>query len=481
MALQVNQTVEQEEPTHMCCLSRFTGKRVHFIGIGGCGMSGLAHVLADAGAIVTGSEPQPNGPTLRLMKRGINISRSQEGELLSRDIDLVVRTAAIKDDNKEFAYATRTLDIAHIKYAQLLGQVMEERFGVAIAGTHGKSTTTAMTAYALVKCGIDPSFVVGGVVPQLGGGSHSGKGAAFVVEACEYDRSFHNLHPTVALITNIEADHLDCYKNIDDIVASFEHFVALVPQTGLVIANGEDPRVAGVVAHSAAPVQTVGFDGEFTWSIQATGLKNGCCMGQISHKGQVVAKLELSVPGRHNLFDATMAVAACVACGAAPSDAAAAINTFTGVDRRMSVIGTFRGARFVDDYGHHPTEIRVTLEALCQRYTPKRLIVVFQPHQHSRTRNLLADFATAFVKADLVLIPDIYSVRDSDAEKLAINSRDLVNAVRANGQDAQYVPDFDSIRALLKTTVGDGDVVLTIGAGNVFEIGRDLVASSTEQ
>jgi UDP-N-acetylmuramate--alanine ligase len=481
MAAQVEQTLEQEQRTQTCCVSRFSGKRVHFIGIGGCGMSGLAHILADAGAIVTGSEPKPNGPTLQLMKRGIKVSRVQEGELLSREVNLVVRTAAVKDDNKEFQYATRTLNLEHVKYAQLLGQVMEERLGVAVAGTHGKSTTTAMTAYALMQCGIDPSFVVGGVVPQLGGGSHSGKGEAFVVEACEYDRSFHNLQPVIALITNIEAEHLDCYRNLEDIVASFQHFAEMVPRRGLVIVNGQDQRAVRVASHASAPVQTVGFDGDYTWSIHATGLKNGCCMGQISRGGQVVAKLELSVPGRHNLFDATMAIAASVACGASAADAAAAINSFTGVDRRMSVVGTYHGARFIDDYGHHPTEIRVTLDALRQRYAPKRLIVVFQPHQHSRTRTLLADFASAFVAADLVLIPDIYAVRDSDAERRAISSRDLVAAVRANGQDARYIQDFESIGKLLEGLVGEGDLVLTIGAGNVFEIGRDLVASPTEQ
>lgn len=479
MALQVDQAVEQEEQTQMCCTSRFAGKRVHFIGIGGCGMSGLASILADSGAIVSGSEPKPNGPTLKLMKRGINVSRAQEGELLSRAVDLVVRTAAVHDDNREFAFAQK-LGIAHVKYAQLLGQVMQERHGVAVAGTHGKSTTTAMAAYGLMKCGLDPSFVVGGVVPQLGGGSHSGAGSAFVVEACEYDRSFHNLHPTVALITNIEADHLDCYKNIDDIIASFKHFVSLVPADGLVIANGADFRVATATAASAAPIQTVGFDGDYTWSIHLTGLKNGCCMGHISRGGKVVARLELSVPGRHNLFDATMAVAACVACGADPADAAAAINTFTGVDRRMTAVGEYHGARFIDDYGHHPTEIRVTLDALRQRYSPRRLIVVFQPHQHSRTRTLLPEFAKAFAAADMVLIPDIYAVRDSEAEKKAISSHHLVDAICANGQDARYMPDFDSIREFLKATVTEGDLVLTIGAGNVFEIGRELV-DSTEQ
>ncbi|MBC8106955.1 MAG: hypothetical protein H7Z14_10225 [Anaerolineae bacterium] len=197
--------------------SKFARLRVHFIGIGGCGMSGLAAILLDSGAIVTGSEPKPNPQTFALSKRGANVSRDQMGELLSREVDLVVRTAAVPDTNREFL-AAKAFGIRTIKYAELLGEIMAERFGVAVAGTHGKSTTTAMIAYALMQCGVDPSFVVGGTVPQLGGGSHSGTGASFVAEACEFDRSFHHLAPRVAIITNIEEDHLDCYKNIGEIV-----------------------------------------------------------------------------------------------------------------------------------------------------------------------------------------------------------------------------------------------------------------------
>ncbi|HLL90258.1 MAG TPA: Mur ligase domain-containing protein, partial [Tepidisphaeraceae bacterium] len=223
--------------------SKFAGKRVHFIGIGGSGMSGLARMLLDNGAIVSGSEPKPSAVTFDLAKRGAKVSRDQLGELLSKDVDLVVRTAAVKDDNAEFA-AARALGLAHVKYAQLLGQVMQERHGIAVAGTHGKSTTTAMTAYALLQCGADPSFVVGGTVPQLGGGSRSGAGTAFVAEACEFDRSFHNLHPTVALLTNLEADHLDCYKDLDDIVESFRAFARLLPPTGTIVALGNDANVA---------------------------------------------------------------------------------------------------------------------------------------------------------------------------------------------------------------------------------------------
>ena len=224
--------------------SRFAGKRVHFIGIGGTGMNGLAHVLLDAGASLSGSEVNLNRQTQLLAARGVKISGTQNGELLSPQVDLVVRTAAVPDWNTEFK-AAKAYGIETIKYSELLGQVMQERLGIAVAGTHGKSTTTAMIAFAMAECGADPSFVVGGAVPQLGGGgSRSGSGPGFVVEACEFDRSFLKLFPTVSLILNVEEDHLDCYKNLDEIVTAFADFAALVPPQGRMIANGQDANVA---------------------------------------------------------------------------------------------------------------------------------------------------------------------------------------------------------------------------------------------
>jgi UDP-N-acetylmuramate-alanine ligase len=278
---------------------------VHFIGIGGSGMSGLARMLLDGGAIVSGSEPNPNKTTFELTKRGVKISRDQVGELLSKEIDLVVRTAAVPDHNREFT-AAKALGIKSIKYAEMLGQVMAERFGVAVAGTHGKSTTTAMISYALLTCGGDPSFVVGGTVPQLGRRIASGASNLFVAEACEYDRSYHNLRPRVALLMNIEEDHLDCYKDIDDIVQSFRAFCALVPGDGLIVANGADENVARVVAGQKARVERVAL-----------------AMGSIGRRHRRASRTA-AIAGRsgitegrrpaeavrcrqHNLFNATMA------------------------------------------------------------------------------------------------------------------------------------------------------------------------------
>lgn len=477
-------SLQREHPSTI--RSRFTGKRVHFIGIGGSGMNGLAGVLLDAGAIVSGSEPKPNAQTMALVKRGVNISRDQLGELLSPQVDLVVRTAAVPDWNAEYKAAIR-YGIPTIKYSALLGQVMQERFGIAVAGTHGKSTTTGMIAWGLVRCGADPSFVVGGTVPQLGGGSRSGHGASFVVEACEYDRSFHNLYPTVALILNVEEDHLDCYKDLDDIVGSFHEFAGKTPSNGLVIANGQDANVARTLKDHSGNIEWIGLlderepsgssAGRLTWVTRVGEIEKGCYTGEVRRDGAVVAHLKLSVPGKHNLFNATMAIAACAAAGIDPAKAAEAVSSFTGVDRRQTEIGRCNGAIVVDDYGHHPTEIRATLKALREKYQPQRLFCVFQPHQHSRTRFLLEDFAASFVAATETVVPDIYFVRDSEAERHRVSSSELVERIIDHGQQATHIANTADIPAYLRSKLREGDVVVTMGAGNVWEVGRELVGA----
>jgi UDP-N-acetylmuramate--alanine ligase len=455
--------------------SQFRGKKVHFIGAGGSGMSGLARMLLDAGAIVTGSEPRPGAQTFELIRKGAKISRDQIGEFLSRDVDLVVRSAAVPDANREML-AAKALGLKTVKYAQMLGLVMAERFGVAVAGTHGKSTTSAMIGFALTQCGADPSFVIGGTVRQLGGGSHSGSGNVFVAEACEFDRSFHNLHPKIALITNIERDHLDYYRDLDEIVQSFRDFARRVPPDGLIIAAGQDPQVAHALSGLTTPVQTVALRENYIWSTRVLGIDNGCYSGEVSYRNQPVGTLRLSIAGEHNLMNATMAAAACAACGVCPADAVDALGRFQGVDRRMTVMGRFHGATVVDDYGHHPTEIRTTLKALRQRFEPRRLICVFQPHQHSRTRSLMEDFAASFVLADETIVPDIYFVRDSESERQRVTAADLVERVRANGQRAVYLSSFGQIVQYLKENAREDDLIVTMGAGNIWEIGRDLTS-----
>ncbi len=457
--------------------SRFAGLRVHFVGIGGVGMSGLAHMLLDAGASVSGSDPQPSDITARLADRGCAISQTQDGALLTADVDLVVRTAAAPSDNAELV-AAQTLGIDTSLYARLLGEVMAERFGIAVAGTHGKTTTSSMLAYALLRCGLDPSFVVGGTSPQLGGGSRSGGGQSFVAEACEYNRSFLSLSPTVAVVTNIEADHLDTYPGgIDEIVDAFCAFGDRLPSEGRLVINGDCPHSHRLHEQFGERVERVGKTLGCEWTLVPAGLSNGCPVGHLLHEGRQAATLRLSVPGQHNLMNAAMAVAAATLAGADVKQAADAVSDFRGVDRRQTLVGTVDtpAVTVVDDYGHHPTEIRMSLSALRDRYSPSRLICIFQPHQASRTRHLLDDFATSFAAADLVFLPDIYSVRDSVDDQRFVNSGQLADRIRAAGGHAEHVPTFDRLADRVRAELRDGDLVVTMGAGNVWQIGRILL------
>ncbi len=441
-------------------------------------MSGLAHALLDRGATVSGTDPADDEVIRRLRDRGCRIAKAQDGALLDDGVALVVHTAAVSHDNAELARA-RQLNLPTTGYADLLGEVMSERRGIAVAGTHGKTTTSALISYALVRAGLDPSFVVGGTIPQLGGGSHSGTGDAFVAEACEYNRSFLKLRPHVAVVTNVEADHLDTYTGgLPEIIETFTQFTGLVPDDGRVIINGDDPN-----SHTLAgdkPTWRVGQGLGCDWTLVPAGLVEGRPQGKLLFEGKLVATLDLKLPGRHNLMNAAMAVAAAVAVGADVQQAARAVCDFRGVDRRQSHLGTVQGttADVVDDYGHHPTEIRVTLGALRDRYLTHaggRLLCVFQPHQASRTRHLLDDFATSFAAADLVFFPDIYSVRDTADDQRFVTSDTLASRVREAGQHAEHVPGFDAVARRVRNELRDGDLVVTMGAGDVWKVGRLLV------
>ncbi len=471
--------------------SKFAGKRVHFIGIGGSGMSGLAKMLLDAGALVSGSEPKPNPTTLGLQTLGATVSGQQDGALLDSGVHLVVRTAAVGDTNPEYRRATE-LGLRVVKYAELLGDVMAERQGIAVAGTHGKSTTTAMTAFALTRLGVDPSWVVGGTVPQLGGGSHSGGGEVFVAEACEYDRSFHNLRPAIAIVTNVDADHLDVYGSLDGIIESFNHFAKLVPASGRIITLADSDAVKRSLEGVVAPIDYIGLTnstipmprpGDRLWTLQPLPDADGLPRATVTPPAGAGPSFELrlSVAGLHNLFNATMAIAAAHAgSGIAPALLGQALQPFTGVDRRMTLVGTTPGgATVVDDYGHHPTEVEATLAALRQRYQPTKLSIIFQPHQASRTRMLFDQFIEALGQADEVYLPEVYYTRDTEEDRRTVTSRTLVESLRQRGVAAHFVTDLKALAAELRQSGVAGQLILTMGAGNIGELAREIPGEAT--
>lgn len=450
------------------------GQHVHLIGIGGCGMRGAAAVLLREGAVVSGSDRSDSGALHRLAEQGVRVHVGQVADNISDDVDMVVHSAAIHEDNPELI-AARQRGIPVYKYSQLLGRLMSRRKGVAIAGTHGKSTTTAMTAYILRQAGLDPSFVIGAGVEQLGGGSGVGDGEHFVVEACEYDRSFLNLRPKLGTILNVEEDHLDYYSGLDAIIESFRSFASLVPADGLLVVNGNDKNALRAAASVGANVETFGLEGNVDWRAEVLDGPRGCYRFRIWKGGRPLIRVELGMPGRHHVANALAATAICCNCGVDPVKVADAIGSFRGAYRRLTLRGQIDNIPVVDDYAHHPTELQVTLRAAREYYTPKRMFVVFQPHQHSRTRFLLNDFARSFGSADVVIVPDIYFVRDSESERDLVAAKDLVERIQMNGGEARYEPNFTNIVRQLCQEVTPGDMVVTMGAGNVWRIADDLL------
>ena len=455
--------------------SPFAARRIHLIGVGGCGMSGLAGVLLRCGAIVSGSDRSSQSSLERLSELGAAIAIGHAPLNIPSDCDIVVYSAAVGDDNPELLEAARR-GVQRLKYAEMLGRVMQLRTGIAVAGTHGKSTTTAMLAYILRQARKDPTFVIGAHVKQLGGGSGVGDGPILVAEACEYDRSFLNLTPQYATILNIEEDHLDCFDGLDAIIEAFSGFAGGLPSDGRIVINGEDPAAAIAVRDIAATVETFGFGEDATWRATNIGSVLGNYRFDLIHDNEFFSRIELeNIPGRHQISNATAAAALAHHAGVQPEAIADALAEFSGAERRLTTRGEVGGILVLDDYGHHPTEIQVTIRTVREQYPDRKLWVVFQPHQHSRTRFLLSDFARSFGDANHLLVPDIYFVRDSEDVCGAICSSDLVNRIQANGGNALYLPSHEQIVQHVVAQAKGGDVVLTMGAGDVWKIADELI------
>ena len=452
----------------------FLDRRVHLIGIGGTGMRALAGMLLARGAVVTGSEMAGSGAVERLVEIGAKIQIGQRAENIPGECDLVVYSAAVHEQNPELL-AARKGEVEVLKYSQMLGRLMAQSVGIAVAGTHGKSTTSGMVAYALSAAGLDPNFIVGATVEQLGGPSGVGRGRHFVAEACEFDRSFLNLCPHYAAILNIEEDHLDCYQDLAAIVEAFRAFATKVAPEGVLVVNSEDRDAMAAAESAACEVETFGLAENSTWRGVDLRGQRGLFNLQVRLKGQMFCSLALALPGLHNVYNALAAAALLHHAGAGRRDIAEHLGAFTGTHRRMTLKGAARGVKVVDDYAHHPTEVQVTLRAARDYFEPKRLICVFQPHQHSRTRFLLKDFARSFGAADEVIVPDIYFVRDSDREKDHISSEDLVAQIRLNGGSAIYLKTLEEIGRHLRDELRAGDLVITMGAGNIWEVADDIV------
>ncbi|MCE2924674.1 MAG: Mur ligase domain-containing protein [Phycisphaeraceae bacterium] len=491
------------------------GKSVYMLGIGGSGMSGMARMLVARGASVRGSEATASALTAGLARDGIGVDHDQSRAWLPDGCDLVVASAAIKPDHPQMLEADRR-GVPHVTYAEALGRCMLGRTAVCIAGTHGKSTTTAMLSCVLCDAGLDPTAILGATCAQLSGsggnaaqgfrlgggtipaGARAGKPGLILAESCEFNRSFHNYHPTIGAITSVEADHLDIYGSLDAVVQSFREFAGLIAPAergGLLLIAHSGAHRREVTAGLSCAVQTIGFHPDADW--YATYDAGTRAVKLIGPDKRVACEWTMLMPGAHNAMNAATAAALAINLGVPGGGIARSLSAFRGLDRRSQLLGTWRaagwpagaGVRVYDDYGHHPTEVEATLRAMRQFDRPEsrvgaggrgRLVCVFQPHQHSRTRHLMEEFAASFGEADVVIVPHIYFVRDTQEEKQKVTAGDLVDRLRHSGVQAMHLYPFEAIVEHLQAMLRPEDLLVVMGAGPVNEVAYALLGKRAE-
>jgi UDP-N-acetylmuramate--alanine ligase len=446
-------------------------RRIHLIGIGGIGLSAIARVLLANGDIVSGSDVSRSQITDELERLGARIAIGHRAENIG-DAEIVLVTSAAPPDNPEVQQARRR-GISLVKRYDFFPELTSGKKTIAIAGTHGKTTTTGMIAAILLDAGLDPTAIVGGIIPELGGNAHAGRGEYFVVEADEYDHAFLGLRPTIAVVTSIEMDHPDIYTNVDDVAAAFRQFLQLVAPNGSVIGCGDHERVEQELRNvKQANVTRYGLGHNNDWRAdEIVPNSRGGSDFSVWHGGTCVGTFTLQIPGRHNVLNALAALAVADAVGVETASARETLSNFKGAERRFQVKGEVGGVVIVDDYAHHPSEIRATLAAARQRYPGQRLWAVFQPHTFTRTLALLDDFAQAFSDADRVVVADIFAARER--VNPGISSRDLVRRIKY--PEAIYIPQLDQIVAYCKSNISAGDVLVTLGAGDIYRVGEQLM------
>jgi len=462
-------------------------RHVHLIGIGGTGLSAIARLLLERGDSVSGSDRSFSPLARALQAAGAQVYTGHRAENIS-GADLVVRSSAVPDDNPEVV-AARQAGIPVLKRAGFLGQLMDGCQEIAIAGTHGKTTTTAMIAWVLRALDRDPSYIIGGVSANLGNNAHAGRGADFVIEADEYDRMFLGLNPSIAVVTNVEHDHPDCFPTPQDYYQAFEGFVDRITPEGILLACNDDPGARRLLSARAAQGRRVGSYGLGAWLGQphpvyyavklARNTLGGFSFGVVCGPNQARTQaleipVGLQVPGEHNVRNALAAIGVADLLGLPLAAVAQALAEFRGAGRRFELRGEARGITVIDDYAHHPTEIRATLAAARSRYPDRRIWAVWQPHTYSRTRALLADFAFSFEDADRVLITPIYAAREDPPED-GFNSGSLASAM--DHPDVHLAPDLDQAAAFLLGQLQPGDVLLVLSAGDADQISTRVLDS----
>lgn len=449
-------------------------KRVHLVGIGGAHMSAIAQILHAWGHAISGSDQKQTAATDKLAAMGIDVRIGHAAAHVG-DAELVVYTSAAHGDNPEIEEATRR-GIPAIKRAEMVARLMEGRYSIAVAGTHGKTTTSGLIAHMLVEAGLEPTYLIGGEVRSLGTNAAPGEGRYIVVEADEYDRAFLSYTPDVAVVTNIEPDHLDIYGTAEAVEGAFAQFMSAVPADGHVIGCADSPRVRAIVDAGGLPAQSVStyaISAEATW--RATGIVpvEGGQTFSVSHRGNPVGSFKIGLSGEHNVSNALAGIAAGATIGIETNVMQSALATYRGAQRRFELVGEAAGVTVMDDYAHHPTEVREgTIAPARQRFPGRRLVLLFQPHTYTRTAYLLDEWKECFAGADALYITHTYAARE-DAEA-GLSGRDLAEAVAT--PRAMYVDSFEEAATRIAEELREGDVFFTVGAGDVDGVGRDVLA-----
>lgn len=449
-----------------------TAKHIYFIGIGGISMSALARILVQKGINVSGSDIKESELTKKLEGEGIELKYTQVAENITPDIDHVVYTAAISKDNPELKKA-QELNIPLVNRASLLSDIMKGyKYSIGVSGTHGKTSTTSMLSHILIEAKKDPTISVGGMLPLIGGNLKIGKEEFFLTEACEYTNSFLELSPNVEVILNIEADHLDFFKDLDDIRKSFKKFIAKLDDNGILVINEKISNKEELLDGFSGKVYSFGLGKGYVNAKNINYDFEGKAEFDLYVEDKYMGKIKLSVYGEHNILNALAAIATGMALDISLEDIKRGLEGYGGVHRRFEIKGTVKGLTVIDDYAHHPGEIEATIEA-AKKLKYKRLCVVFQPHTYSRTKALLEDFARVLSKADLVVLADIYAAREKDT--LGVSSKDIETLINKKSQKAYYFPTFDEIESFVLSKLDKGDICITMGAGDIYKLGEDIL------
>lgn len=443
------------------------GRKGHLVGIGGVSMSSLAEVLKGMGLTVTGSDVNEGNNVLGLRSKGIPVAIGHRAENVAADVDFLVRTAAVHDENPEIIYA-REHDIPIFERTQAWGAISRDYSNaLCISGTHGKTTTTSMCTHILMAADRDPTVMIGGTLPLLKAGHRVGHGNTIVMEACEYYDSFLSFHPTVAVILNIEADHLDYFKDLADVEKSFRLFAERVPPQGTVVANFDDANTMQTLRGLDRKIISFGLSPEADVYAENIRYVGDSSYFDVMYKGKLFTDVTLNVPGVHNVKDALAATAAAICLGVRPNAVKYGLAGFNGAGRRFEFKGKFNGADVYDDYAHHPGELKVLLDTV-ETLNYKRTVLVFQPHTYTRTAALFEDFVTQLKRPDVLLLAEIFAAREQNT--IGISSKALADRVKG----AMFYSSFEELEAALRAMAQPGDIILTVGAGNVYKIGEDL-------